>query len=122
MIGASYKHRDGGWSVSIHGEPADLKAFEELMQWILEHEVSVKETEMSEETKRYKEMKQILQTLPDVDAFLKVMSEKTKLAKSVILSKALMVYDLVYSAVSTGDRVVIKKAVGEEIEVSPGFL
>jgi len=122
MIAASYKHRDGGWSISIHGEPADLKAFEELMQWILEHEVSVKETEMSDETKRYREMKQVLQTMPDVDAFLKAMSEKTQLAKSAILSKAMIVYDLVHSATVAGDRVVIKKPGGEEVEVSPGFI
>jgi len=122
MIGASYKHRDGGWTVEIHGGPEDIKPFEDLMQWVLGHEVDLRTGEMSEETKRYLNMRKILDEVPDVGAALDEVAKKTQLPKSVILSKAMIIYDAAFTATKAGDRLVIIKENGEQIELSPGFI
>ena len=94
MIGSTYKQRDGGWSVAIHGSESDVNGFSELMQWLLAHEVKVTE-EVVGETKRIEVLK-LFDEVPNVSARLDALSTRMGLSKSWIIDKALAMLEVGY--------------------------
>lgn len=117
MIGSSFKHVDGGWTLSIHGKAEDAKAFEELLQWIMSHEVQLREGEVSEETKRYEKIKDMLEAIPDVAAKVDALMERTGLVKALLLSKALGIYELVLTSLVEGDKLTVVKKDGTSVDI-----
>lgn len=111
MIGSTYKHRDGGWTISIHGSEADMASFQEFLQWLVGKNIELREG--TEDTKRYENVKLLLEEFPDASAILDGLSEKIGGTRMELLCYAINLYQVAVEAVRRGEQIALLR--GDEI-------
>jgi len=118
MIASSFRHRDGGWSVSIHGGTTDASAFMALMRWLEERQAELREG--GDDTRKYEAARLYVDSLPDVDAKLEALAQLLGGAPKVaVLGCAVAHYERAVAAIRRGDQLMTVKGGGGDLTPLP---